>query len=504
MQCVSKMHNNLHSFFNNREVNSIVTALFVFIGLYISIITVLGQSFWHPLQDGSLVSDDNAAINVRTILVVFFILTMSLAAGGVAHIIRLPPLLGSLVLGIFLRNVPILHQIFVIPPYWDAILRKIAFVNVVVCWALSTNLKFLNSRASLPLALGILTPIGEALALGFGAYFILGLSEVMSVLCGLILAAVSPASTVVTINRLKNEFYLNNERTLETITAATNFDSFSLCIGCSSHFIRFIFRNSFVFGVIAGVFLGWLFWRFPRSDAPHMSLARTFLIATYSIGLVIGSYFLLYPCAGLVGGLLMGAMASARWGMDNDNKGVTIVTTFKYMWEIVSSPLLFALLGRKFDCSTLTWESVFLCLGLIAIGIIVRIVLVMLVTACFSTKFKEQVVICLSMLPRAAIQADLGPTLVALAFAFPQYIGDANIILRSCILTALFTAPLFELLLSIAAPRLLNHMGYEDDENQVPVKPTSEEIHSTYNNSSTFVSRFKAISRDSETVVERY
>ncbi|CAI5454297.1 unnamed protein product [Caenorhabditis angaria] len=141
---------------------------------------------------------------------------------------------------------------------------------------------------------------------------------------------------------------------------------------------------------------------------------------------------------------------------DNKDKLQSVESTYKYMWEAFGLPLLFVLLGLKFDGSNLTWDIFFLCFGVISIGLFVRFIVVIFITLPTHINFKEQIVVALSLLPRATFQADLAPTLVVIATRVPDYVQDAELVLKVCILSVLVTAPIFDVLLNIFGLKFLD------------------------------------------------
>lgn len=112
--------------------------------------------------------------------------------------------------------------------------------------------------------------------------------------------------------------------------------------------------GSIVFGCIGGIVLGWILWRFPRSDAPHTQFARITLLGTICIAVVIGTYLIKYSCSGFLAALITSAMSAMQWKADNKEKLECVESTYKYIWDSFALPLLFICLGMKFDCSTVS------------------------------------------------------------------------------------------------------------------------------------------------------
>uniref|UniRef100_A0A1I7U0S5 Na_H_Exchanger domain-containing protein n=1 Tax=Caenorhabditis tropicalis TaxID=1561998 RepID=A0A1I7U0S5_9PELO len=410
-------------------------------------------------------------------------------------------------------------------------IRKVALTMIVVRWGLATDVQFLYENAVMPVTIGLVSAIGEIIAVTIASYFILNISFVMSIFCALILVIVSPAVTVPAMILFKEKSLGSLKRIPENVLAVCCVDNLFCVIifmvlssiiftdGLFESFNVFFSRQilsapiattillnagTIVFGIIGGVILGWLLWRFPRSDAPHTQFARITLLGAVSISLMIGTYLIKYSCSGFVAALITSAMCAMKWKTDNKDKIDCVESTYKYIWDSFALPLLFICLGMKFDCSTLTWEIVFLCIAVIAIGLLVRTIIVMLVTLSSHINFKEQIVVALSLLPRATFQADLAPTLVLMATPFPDKAQEAALIMKAAILSVLVTAPIFDILLNLVGLNCLSPYNPQDapalEKNFDKSYMNGDHVDETI-----YAARPKTYSEyRSETVIERY
>uniref|UniRef100_A0A8R1HHW8 Na_H_Exchanger domain-containing protein n=1 Tax=Caenorhabditis japonica TaxID=281687 RepID=A0A8R1HHW8_CAEJA len=514
MHCVARLHNTLHNFFNNREINSITTTILIFISLYISIITLLGENFLNPLADhGPVTTSDD--VTVRSIFIIFILLIAGIFAAKLSKLLKIPPLFGCLALGIVIRNITVFEQFFTIPPFLETMIRKVALVNIVIRWGLATDVRFLYENAVMPVTIGLVTAIGEIIAVTIASYFILNISFVMSIFCALILVTVSPAVTVPAMINFKEKNLGSLKRVPENVLAICCVDNL-FCVVVFMVLSSIIFTDApiattillnagtIVFGIIGGGILGWVLWRFPRSDAPHTQFARITLLGAVSIALIIGTYLIKYSCSGFIAALILSAMCAMQWKSDNKDKLECVESTYKYVWDCFALPLLFICLGLKFDCSTLTWELVFLCIAVIAIGLLVRTILTMLVTLSSHINFKEQIVVSLSLLPRATFQADLAPTLLVMAAPFPAMAQEAALIMKAAILSVLVTAPIFDILLNLVGSKCLT--AYDPQDSPVAEKNFAKSyINGEHVDETIYAARPKTYSEyRSETLVERY
>ncbi|CAI2356383.1 unnamed protein product [Caenorhabditis sp. 36 PRJEB53466] len=467
MHSAPRVFKIVQNFFNHREINSITTTILIFLFLYTSTVTLLGENFLNPLADHIVpVTNTNENGTVRTVFILFILLVAGLFAAKLSNVLRIPPLFGCLVVGIVIRNIPVLYQFFLIPPLLETMIRKLALVNIVIRWGLATDVHFFYKNALLPLTIGLVTAIGEIIAVTIASYFILNISFIMSVLCAIILVTVSPAVTVPAMISFKDRNLGALKRIPENVLAVCCVDNlFCVILFMVLSSITFsdasiattilLNAGTIVLGVIGGVILGWLLWKFPRPDTPHTQFARITLLGTISISLMIGTHLLKYSCSGFIAALVLTAMSAMKWKTDNENKIDSVVSTYRYIWDCFGLPLLFICLGLKFDLSTLTWEIVLLCFAVIAIGLVARTILIVLVTLPSNMNMKEQVVVALSLLPRATFQADLAPTLLVMAAPFPEMSKDAALIMKAAIISVLVTAPIFDVLLNIIGSKCL-------------------------------------------------
>lgn len=402
---------------------------------------------------------------------------------------RLPPLFGCLALGIVIRNVDVLKDFFIIPPFTETMIRKVALAMIVIRWGLATDVKFLYENAVTPVTIGLVTAIGEIIAITIASFLILDISFVMAVFCALILVIVSPAVTVPAMISFKERGLGSSKRIPENVLAVCCVDNL-FCVIVFMVLSSIIFTDapiattilmnagSILLGCIGGIIIGLLLWRFPRPDTTHTQFARITLLGTSCIGLMIGTYLVKYSCAGFLAALITSSMCAMKWKTDNKDKLDCVVSTYKYVWDSFALPLLFICLGLKFDFSTLSWKIVLLCISVICIGLIVRALLVMLTTHFSHFNVKEKAVIALSLLPRATFQADLAPTLVVMATPFPDKLPDAELVMKAAILSVLITAPIFDILLNLIGSKFLYHVLPQEDvaleNNEVPTENGSK------------------------------
>ncbi|CAD6186825.1 unnamed protein product [Caenorhabditis auriculariae] len=437
----------------NNEVNSIITYLFTLITLYFAFAAVLGQPVFDPLHEPDSHSEENDS---KTVFLAFFLVNIAVVSSWISSICRLPTLFGPLLMGIVIRTIPALNSLFILPPYWDLILRKLAFVNIIVRWGLGINARFIANNRAFPIALG-LTALAEALVLTVAAWLLLGLSFTMASLCGLAVATVSPAITVPSMIKFREGNIGIKKRIPDNVLAA-----------CLSPKITILYNLlSLVLATAVGVLAGVILWYFPSNSFSNMQFSRSLLLGSLCTAVIMGSIKLKYPCAGMLCGVLICCVAPLRWREDNEKKAIPVETTFRILWDFFSLPILFILLGMKLDGELLSAKIVGISVGIILIGLLARVALVFLAASFFPFNHKDRLLMGFAMLPRATLQADLGPTLVTMAHLVPPYLPEANTVLQVCIISVLLTAPVMDFIIALTGPRLLAELPvYEAQERE--------------------------------------
>lgn len=126
------------------------------------------------------------------------------------------------------------------------------------------------------------------------------------------------------------------------------------------------------------------------------------------------------------------------------------------LWKFIK-PVSFALIGKELDFSVLDMNTLWQGVVLLLLGLIGRIAFAYLATAGGEFAGKERAYITLSSLPKATVQAAIGP--IALDLARPRgdemEIGYAKSVLVCSVIAIALTAPLGAVLMEKLAPKWL-------------------------------------------------
>ena len=164
--------------------------------------------------------------------------------------IKLPPLLGMLLVGVMLANVPGLKTVGRLDPGWSSVLRSSALTVILIRAGLGLDPANLRRLSLVVLRLAFLPCLAESGVVMLASHYILGLPWLWALLLGFVLAAVSPAVVVPCLLSLQSRGYgvdkgrVSRVITIDQIIFITSCarntnsgDSSCLCGRCSGHLL---------------------------------------------------------------------------------------------------------------------------------------------------------------------------------------------------------------------------------------------------------------------------
>ncbi|XP_042368223.1 sodium/hydrogen exchanger 9B2-like [Plectropomus leopardus] len=409
-------------------------------------------------------------------LVVLFI--CSVLGGKLVGMIQLPtlppfpPLLGMLLAGLLLRNVPYVTDAVFINTHWSAALRNIALAIILTRAGLGLDPSALSRLKAVCVRVAIGPCVVEACIVAIVSHFLLGLPWVWGFILGFVLAAVSPAVVVPSMLLLQREGYGVEKGIPTLLMAAGSFDDilaitgFSTCLGIAfstgstwMNILKGLLEV--VGGVIAGLVLGLFLCCFPSSDQEDLVLRRTLMLLGLSIFSVFFSHVIGFAGAGGLCTLVLAFMAALSW---KANKA-PVAAMVGLSWDVFQ-PLLFGLIGAEITIAKLSPSTVGLGLACISVGLVIRLAVTFLLVHFGGFNLKEKIFIAVAWLPKATVQAAIGSKALDMA----REEGDETFIkfgldvLTLAVLAILTTAPIGALGIGLAGPRLLARQVKDDTE----------------------------------------
>ncbi|CAO2600109.1 Sodium/hydrogen exchanger 9B2 [Lemmus lemmus] len=416
--------------------------------------------------------------NLFGILILFY---CAVTGGKVFGLIRLPtlpplpPLLGMLLAGFLLRNVPVISENVQIQHKWSSSLRSIALSVILVRAGLGLDPKALKKLKGVCVRLAIGPCIVEACTSALLAHFLMGLPWQWGFILGFVVGAVSPAVVVPSMLLLQEGGYGVEKGIPTLLMAAGSFDDilaitgFNTCLGVAfstGSTVFNIFRGilEVVIGVATGSFLGFFIQYFPSSDQDNLVWKRAFLVLGFAVLAVFSSVYFGFPGSGGLCTLVMAFLAGLRWSDKKSEVEKIIAVT----WDVFQ-PLLFGLIGAEVSIASLRPETVGLCVATLGIAVLIRILTTFLMVCFAGFNIKEKIFISFAWLPKATVQAAIG----SVALDTARVHGEKQLeaygmdVLTVAFLAILITAPIGSLLIGLLGPRLLQKLEHQNEE-QVP------------------------------------
>uniref|UniRef100_A0A3B5AWD1 Mitochondrial sodium/hydrogen exchanger 9B2-like n=1 Tax=Stegastes partitus TaxID=144197 RepID=A0A3B5AWD1_9TELE len=454
-------------------------------GLLASLITkvllaaVLFGVVWSVTEDECLPGGNLFGITILFIC--------ALIGGKVVALIRLPklppfpPLLGMLLMGFLLRNIPVVTDGVYIDFRWSASLRNIALAVILARAGLGLDPTALKKLKSVCIRVAVGPCTIEACTIALVSHFLMGLPWVWGFILGFVLGAVSPAVVVPSMLLLQKDGYGVEQGIPTLLMAAGSFDDilaitgFTTCLGMAFatgstwyNLLRGVLEVGG--GMVAGILLGFLIQYFPSVDQKYIVMKRSFLVLGLSVFAVFGSGVAGFPGSGGLCTLVLAFLAGYGWGTEK----ARVEEVVGWAWDVFQ-PLLFGLIGAEIRISELEGITVGLGIASLLIALVVRLLFTFVCVLCAGFNVKEKVFIALAWMPKATVQAAIGSTALDMARTkddqqLQKYGMD---VLTVAVLSILLTAPVGALIIGLSGPRLLqkpkNSVSGGDDDNETPV-----------------------------------
>ncbi|KAM4808443.1 sodium/hydrogen exchanger 9B2-like [Rhinophrynus dorsalis] len=422
--------------------------------------------------------------NLFGILVLLF---CSVVGGKLVSLIRistlppLPPLLGMLLAGFLIRNIPVITDQVQINYKWSASLRNIALAIILTRAGLGLDSKALRKLKAVCLRLSFGPCAIESCSAAVVSHFLMGLPLTWGFMLGFVLGAVSPAVVVPSMLNLQKGGFGVDKGIPTLLMAAGSFDDilaitgFNTCLGMafsSGSTINSIVRGvlEVVVGIATGLVLGFFLRYFPSKDQEKLKWKRSYLILALSIFAVFSSMFFGFPGSGGLCTLVMSFLAGIGWSSEK----VVVEDVVAVGWDIFQ-PLLFGLIGAEISVTSLRPETVGLCVAALSIALVIRICCTFLMVCFAGFNFKEKIFISLAWIPKATVQAAIGSVALDTARTqgnelFETYGMD---VLTVAFLAILITAPIGALIIGLTGPKMLQMSDKGENKQETAVEGDS-------------------------------
>lgn len=382
------------------------------------------------------------------------IVLCGLLLGSICGKIKLPPLLGMLIVGIVLGP----YVLDLISPQVlniSADLRQLALIVVLTRAGLSFNVNELKKNGRSAVMLCFVPAVMEIIGYIVFGILLLKINWNEAAILGCVMAAVSPAVIVPRMLKIKEQCYGTDKGIPQMILTGASADDvfviilFTAFLGMSggSGFDYNIFWRtpvSIVLGIGLGLFIGWVFALFVKRchvrDTVKIVVLLCFSFFFISIENHINTYV---PFSGLLAVIAMSAMLYKT----HKECAERLSVRYNKLW-LIAEILLFVLVGATVDLSFAV-KSGGMIIAVIALALIFRIVGVFLCVIRTELNIKERLFCAIAYTPKATVQAAIGAIPLTMGLACGQTV------LTAAVLAIVITAPIGAFLIDISYKKLL-------------------------------------------------
>lgn len=363
-----------------------------------------------------------------------------LLAGEVFRRLRLPPLLGMLLVGIafgpYALNLLDDSLLSI-----SAELRKIALIIILTRAGLSLNIADLRKVGRSAILLCFVPASFEIVGAVVLAPRLLGVSVLEAAIIGAVIAAVSPAVVVPRMLRLMDEKWGTAQGIPQMIMAGASvddvyvivlFSSFtSLAAGGTLSPLDFVrIPTSLVLGVAAGVLCGLaLAWWFSHVHMRDSIKVVVFLSLSFVLVTIEDQCTGIIGFSGLLAVMSMGIVLGQRLPVVSKR----LSAKYDRLW-VAAELLLFVLVGAMVNISYVAYAGL-AAVALIIGAMVFRMVGVFLSVTGTKLNGKERAFCMLAYTPKATVQAAIGGVPLAMGLACGETV------LTVAVLAILITAP---------------------------------------------------------------
>ena len=393
-----------------------------------------------------------------------FVFLAGLAAAAVCSAIKLPRIIGMLLVGIVLGP----HMLNVLDDSILSIsseLRQMALIIILLKAGLSLNLSDLRQVGRPAVLLSCLPATCELAGYILLAPYLLGVNRIEAAVMGAVLAAVSPAVVVPRMVFLMENRWGTDKSIPQMLLAGASCDDIYVIVlfttftgiaqGGNAKAADFLnIPVSIVLGIAVGAAAGYALSRFFEAAFArnHMVRGSVKIIIVLSVSfLLVALETVLKGKIALSGLLAVTSMACMLARKTTSEVRARLSEKFGKLW-IAAELILFVLVGAAVDIRYVS-ETGLAAVLMVFAALIFRAAGVVLCLAGTKLSRRERLFCVIAYLPKATVQAAIGS--VPLAMGLPC----GKIVLSVAVLAILITAPLGALGMDAAYRKLLKYEG---------------------------------------------
>lgn len=380
------------------------------------------------------------------------IVLLALFANYMMEKIKLPGLLGMLIVGILIgpHCFNYLHPTIAQKDVMSE-LKTFALIVILLRAGLGLKKKALHQVGKTATFMSFIPGILEGLTIMVVSRYLLDFPWLVGGILGFIIAAVSPAVVVPQMIELKEKRLGENKQiptlilagaSIDDVFAITIYGTFlALYLGKEVSIVEQVAKIPFgilagiVLGVLIGFALQYMFKKFHMRDTKKVLILLAICICFNALDQYINT---------LLGIMTVGFILLEKLPVVANR----LSAKMNKVW-VFAEILLFVLIGAQVDI-TVAREAGLIGILLIAIGLIARSIGVMIATIGSGLNKRERIFCMVSYLPKATVQAAIG------SIPFQMGVAGGGLILALSVLAILVTAPLGSILIRLTAERCLD------------------------------------------------
>ncbi len=387
---------------------------------------------------------------------VAIIILLAIISNFIFEKIKLPGLLGMLILGITIGpyGFNLIHGDLL---NISSDLRKIALIVILLRAGMGIKISDLKKIGKPAIKMSCIPGILEGFFIAFISTKLLGFTFIQGGILGFIIAAVSPAVVVPQmINLIDNKIGTNKSIPTLILAGASIDDVFAITI-LTSFLALYSGKDvniasqllqiplSIILGIVLGLILGfviiYLFKKCSINDVKKILIMLAISILLTTLETIFKDKLLI---ASLLGVMTIGFVLTEKL----PNVAAPLSQGLNKLW-IFAEILLFVLVGAQVNISV-AFTSGAIGIIIIFIGLVGRSIGVIISLIGTNLNVKERIFCVISYIPKATVQAAMG--------ALPLSLGvvSGDLILAISVLSILVTAPLGAIGIKVSSKSLLH------------------------------------------------
>ena len=389
---------------------------------------------------------------IQLIISIIILISSGYILGQLFNKLNLPSLIGMIIAGIIIGP-NILNLININILNYSKYLRTFALIIILLKAGLTLNYNDLKKIGRPALLLSFIPATLELLTITYFGPLLLNITYIESLLLGSVLAAVSPAVVVPKMVALIEENYGTKKAipqmilagsTIDDVYVITLFSSF-LLLNTSNTFNASSLLNvpiSIIIGIVFGILLGTILSKLFNYIKLN-NYVYVFILLLTSFSLYLLEEYDIVMFASLLSIMFIGIIIN-----NNSNTLASNLTSlFSKLWKLFQI-ILFVLVGASVNIEFAFSAGVNVII-LIFIALIFRLLSVFICLIKTDFNVKERLFAGISYLPKATVQAALGPIALSVGLAC------GNLVLTISVVSILITAPLGAILMDLTYKKLL-------------------------------------------------